>query len=152
MNDTTLPDEIRYKTIKSADLDVLLAAASRWADELGEYVIPALSPEHQSEELSARNAEANAISEATDRVAALPLTEPALTPELISAAANRAADEIIAADLDELEEPEARKDLVNLTVNAALHMVENPEDSLRDAILANYDDDFAAELISDLGL
>lgn len=52
-------------------------------------------------------------------------------------AANSAADDL----LDAIEKDESTTDLVNLLVNVVLHYVEHPDESLTDAIEANYSED-----------
>lgn len=81
---------------------------------------------------------------ATSESATAPSSEP--TRDQLGTAVNRAADEVI----EITPENEHLRDVVNLVVNAALHYMEHPHDDLRQAIEANYSEDFAAELIASL--
>lgn len=60
----------------------------------------------------------------------------AYTTDAINAAMNQAADAV----LDAINAPdEGVRDAINLVVNASMHYLDRPEDSLQDVIAANYD-------------
>lgn len=64
-----------------------------------------------------------------------PTAETTYSHDQISTALNRAADQI--TELDVIDD-EAARDALNLLVNAGLHYLENPQDSLADVIDANW--------------
>lgn len=66
------------------------------------------------------------------------------TGEQVSAALNRAADDILEA----IEYSETgKRDVANLVVNAGVHYLSHPEATLDEAIIANYDGVDPAEVI-----
>lgn len=69
------------------------------------------------------------------------------TADHISTVANQAAEAVLGIPEDD---DERLRDAINLVVNATLHFLDHPDDSLQEVAEANYEPDFAAEILESL--